>query len=329
MLKGTSVYEGAREERREGGGIRERWEEKVKAIAVGYDEKITFEVFSAAVSAVVTRGFNSPSPTGGSPEGPYLLPLVDLLNHSSLSPSTVLTRTATGFSMTATRAIPAGTEVTHSYGPFDNSSLLKTYGFVTPDPPLCSPVAFPLSSLLAALSSVAERFSRLPSRTSDEETWDPKESWPAKVEWLERMHGGGVEVTMEGGVTDELVTVVAAVMVSGEAFEEIFSGRESEEECLLEKDAIMSEPFLGVLTAATLSLLCTSRLSLLSPTAGKGRSEGREGMAEVVKEEERRVCERVRDECGVVLRRLGEGGEEEEEKKGGGEGGGTKKIKLF
>ena len=75
-------------------------------------------------------------PTASQPggAGPFLLPLLDQLNHSS-DPSDICTRLSTnegGFEMRALRDIAVGDELLHSYGRQGSADLLRTYGFVEP-----------------------------------------------------------------------------------------------------------------------------------------------------------------------------------------------------
>lgn len=65
--------------------------------------------------------------------GPFLLPMIDLLNHSSSTEecSTTLRRMADSFVMMAERPLAMGEEVLHSYGNhLTASQLLHTFGFV-------------------------------------------------------------------------------------------------------------------------------------------------------------------------------------------------------
>ena len=120
----------------------------------------TLVAFEAALSWVTSRGFRGrvsyeighlfPYLAADGPpsreDGPYMLPLVDLVNHTS-DPSqltTVLAKVggegrAIGggdddaacccFEMRAARDLQAGEEVLHSYGAHDAADLVRTYGF--------------------------------------------------------------------------------------------------------------------------------------------------------------------------------------------------------
>jgi len=66
--------------------------------------------------------------------GPFLLPVIDLLNHSAdekLKATTLQRDSATGdFCMVAERDVNKGEEILHSYGDLTASQLLQTFGFV-------------------------------------------------------------------------------------------------------------------------------------------------------------------------------------------------------
>lgn len=105
----------------------------------------TLAAFEAALSWVSSRLFRGlvsyqvghllpylkadgpPSPE----DGPYMLPLSDLVNHTS-DPSqltTLLAKVEGGFEMRALRDLKPGDEVLHSYGIHDGAELVRTYGF--------------------------------------------------------------------------------------------------------------------------------------------------------------------------------------------------------
>ena len=106
-----------------------------------------FHDFKQACACVSTRGFHlqqsdgetpwttksSQATTDGIYSGPYLLPYVDLLNHSAEKKCTTLQRdTKNGtFTMIAERPIKAGEEIYHAYGEdLTSAQFLQTFGFV-------------------------------------------------------------------------------------------------------------------------------------------------------------------------------------------------------
>lgn len=132
------------------------FEEDVQPLmaAVGEDylpsSASTMPAFEEALACVVSRGLqgrlsyelgraifwpclhaNGPP---GSDVGPFLLPIMDLLNHTSEAAlvCTTLARMDKGgnaFQMHASRDIAAGEEVLISYGEHGTAELLRTYGF--------------------------------------------------------------------------------------------------------------------------------------------------------------------------------------------------------
>lgn len=127
----------------------------------GVDATVSYEEFQTCVRIISTRGFHTQPPSTGDGtaqaySGPYLLPFIDLLNHTSdrgkkcttlkrqSSPSNKATSTTTtqlstkhpntndaSFVMVSERPIQAGEEVLHSYGEdLTSSQFLQTFGFV-------------------------------------------------------------------------------------------------------------------------------------------------------------------------------------------------------
>ena len=117
-------------------------------------KKKNFEQFIRASQCISTRGFHmtttrsttsTPSRNGatspsssinGNYDGPFLLPVIDLLNHDPPNKCTTLQRRTHNvdddyFIMIAERDICAGEEVVHSYGDgLTSAQLLQTFGFV-------------------------------------------------------------------------------------------------------------------------------------------------------------------------------------------------------
>ena len=127
--------------------------DKDKALVSTEKEK-KFEQFILASQCISTRGFHmttkksttctsssyggtSPSPsTDDDYDGPFLLPVIDLLNHDPSNKCTTLQRSTHNvdddyFYMIAERDICEGEEVVHSYGDgLTSAQLLQTFGFV-------------------------------------------------------------------------------------------------------------------------------------------------------------------------------------------------------
>ncbi|KAK9818347.1 hypothetical protein WJX72_011060 [[Myrmecia] bisecta] len=110
-------------------------------------EQITYAAFQQAASLVQSRAFHMQQEnwlTGQTQEGEelYMLPAIDMLNHSTQPErrSTVLRKlkaagtTVGTFVMEAERDIGAGEQVLHTYGTLSDAQLLQTYGFVEQHP---------------------------------------------------------------------------------------------------------------------------------------------------------------------------------------------------
>lgn len=68
-------------------------------------------------------------------EGDALAPGADLLDHASVPVATWTCDPRAGFRLRMARPVPAGAEITLSYGPKSNARLLLGYGFTLPDNP--------------------------------------------------------------------------------------------------------------------------------------------------------------------------------------------------
>ena len=90
--------------------------------------------FRQACMCISTRGFHlsSNNEDTSSWSGPFLLPLIDLLNHNPAQSCTTLQRDDTNdFIMIAERELARGDEVFHSYGKdLSSAQVLQTFGFV-------------------------------------------------------------------------------------------------------------------------------------------------------------------------------------------------------
>ena len=104
-----------------------------------------FQQFAEACQVLSTRGFHmeannkrTADPAASIRTGPFLLPVIDLLNHASQTTGrtcTTLQRQSAGgadmFVMVAERHVSAGEEILHSYGDhLSSSQFLSSFGFV-------------------------------------------------------------------------------------------------------------------------------------------------------------------------------------------------------
>mmetsp|Transcript_14776 Transcript_14776/g.30414 ORF Transcript_14776/g.30414 Transcript_14776/m.30414 type:complete len:502 (-) Transcript_14776:13-1518(-) len=269
-LKGTSLYLAVVKDR-DNNTFRKSFEDNVKPhierLDVGKEIKarLTFDVFEQASKAVVTRGFNYGSSPSGAPSGPYMIPLVDMLNHdhSPTRRSTTLKRDDEGnFYMDAERDIKEGEEILHSYTTdSSNDSMLRTYGFVHSAPPVCTPKLVSkedviLSCLKAARG--APKATKTEGRKKGEEefededeleSWDATKGWDAKSKYLlsTPIIPPSLTIRMEDPLTDSLVTACVIMLLSEEGFKELFE--DDENPAVLDKGMVMEEEYLGSLVA--------------------------------------------------------------------------------
>ena len=197
-LTGTSVHDELSGLRDASGDLvgpaRVLWEKSIApmiAAAPHLWPNASLSAFLDACAAVRTRGFFDAAAGGG---GPYLLPAIDMLNHSRKritttlvvercapsgtasaaheggagrsSASAVADRGASSplpagsalvFSMEAERSISAGEELLHVYDHLDDAQLLLTYGFVSGkgEGSLPATARLPLQSLVDACAARA------------------------------------------------------------------------------------------------------------------------------------------------------------------------------
>jgi len=100
-----------------------------------WKESVSFENFKRSASIVMSRGFHAEEGNG-----PFLVPIADMFNHSSISSKrcTSLYFEDGKFKMKAERFIKKGEEVFNTYGDLSSAQLLHTYGFVEPNNPFDS-----------------------------------------------------------------------------------------------------------------------------------------------------------------------------------------------
>ena len=137
-LSGTSLCSLALQDR-EGKVLGTRYQEAVRpylehlGLMLSSDsDSQGMDYFREACMCVSTRGFHlEQSASNSLYSGPFLLPLIDLLNHDPIRKCTTLTYTDGVFLMKAERDIEAEEEVCHSYDmKLTSTQVLQTFGFV-------------------------------------------------------------------------------------------------------------------------------------------------------------------------------------------------------
>jgi len=306
----------------------------------------SLDTFLCACAAVRTRGFFDLGDGGG---GPYLLPAIDLLNHSRANTSTSLVVERGGsssegssvgkekliFSMVAERDIGGGEEVTHAYDDLDNTSLLLTYGFVASagEAPLTATARVPLSMLLDACKAVRD------TRHADPfgPPWELREAWSAKQDACKRLlsiYGDEVAVSVQEPLPDVLLTVVQLMLMPVDDFEELIASEERPP--LLDGSALDDEPEFAALVTDALLRALDAAIARYADAQSEHRSESsraqaasllRAGELEALRATQRsavRLLGASREEAEVdeddELSELGVQGEESEESEGEEEG---------
>jgi len=262
LLSGTGVYDEIAKLRDPSGDLigatRVLWDKSIAPIVErhsGLWPNCSLEAFLRTCAAVRTRGFFDTAEGGG---GPYMLPAIDLLNHSRANTCTGLvverskSRAAFDmdgakeadipqrkaaklsswadddesqsivFSMHADRDLSAGEELLHTYDDFDNSSLLLSYGYVAPctEAPLAPTARIKVEVLLEACAAVRD--------ARHAAVFGPP--WDLRIAWADREKAGrAVLATYEGVVAvseeeplpDALVTVPQLLLMPFEDFAEL------------------------------------------------------------------------------------------------------------
>jgi hypothetical protein len=240
----------------------------IEEIPTTYEE---LDTFLQACMCISTRGFHlTAGPDDDSYQGPFLLPIVDLLNHDPERKCTTLQRDETTgmFCMQAERDIALGEEIFHSYGDtLTAAQVLQTFGFVPPrtcttETGNLTPVVLNKTThILAACEHV--KTSSIPKEiqdhmtsqsliNEDDEVWDvasmpnrPLREEDARDDWLISLDSSPTEI-----LSDELITLVVLQFLPQDAYDEMIDadGRIS---AWLDR-SILEDVYLGKLVCHTI-----------------------------------------------------------------------------
>ena len=304
-LNGTALGETLKADREEGA-----LESRIKDYVLPYmkylkipsatDGKDALQVFKQVSMCISTRGFHMQPPESDvdaageldkkpaakgktSYVGPFLLPVIDLLNHSDTNKATTLQRDQdTGaFCMIAERDLEEGEELLHSYGDLTASQLLQTFGFI--------PEQTIRSSIGEALS--AETRTMTPAMLSKEELVNAcqsvkKSSYPKELtETMKKYEIEGDAFDLDDTkdrdlsflpdqllisssatsscLNDEIVTLCCTQLLPNEVYGEIF---EDEQKQLLDQ-SVLEDYFLGKLVAMAILTAIKKKLATYKPLA--------------------------------------------------------------
>ena len=251
--------------------------------------------------------------------GPYLLPLIDLLNHSTYPESrcTTLESNGASFIMKAERPISAGEEILHSYGnDLTISQFLQTFGFIEEKllhdltlPPSASkstlayfpsPVIVSKHLILDACWQVVE--SGYPERLGQamEQAEMEDEIWAVKVDKKRGTQNPLIPdpllIDRTNLLSDELVTVACLPFLPGCACRE--AGRS-----LLGRE-ILEDYFLGNLVAKSLLQAIQMRLEAYKPIVWNDsqKSNDAEFLKELLDSSDKKSDHGRRASYGLALR---------------------------
>ncbi|GAX10971.1 hypothetical protein FisN_2Lh501 [Fistulifera solaris] len=255
------------------------WYIDVAAVEARYQEHVrpyleqhcqlnsTYDAFSRACQIISTRAFHLASASQDY-SGPFLLPVIDLLNHSAVDPLTTLRFEQGAFIMKAEDNIPAHFEIKHSYGTeLTARESLRTFGFVAMEDTLavlegterysCSiPVIVAKQDVLEACWNVIE--SSVPQQLAqsmqemdlDDEAWKmPRDYRNRNTDFLP----DNIVIRARYPLSDELVTAASLSFLPLFAYQEV-------KQFFLEAD-ILDDYFLGKLVSTSLLRVLSDRMA--------------------------------------------------------------------
>jgi hypothetical protein len=231
------------------------------------------EIFGRACRCISTRGFHLQQSLEDSQlessvyNGPFLLPYIDLINHSTKKKCTTLKRNESdrSFFMEAERDISADEEILHSYGEvLTAAQLLQTFGFVpleaskliVSDGPrimrnaLLTPAVLSKASIVQAVHDVIQSgYPDKIKRYMKTHKMEEDEVWEVKCEEGRDLSIIPDDILVEPDcpLSDELVTLCCLLLLPPAAYTEIFM----DSPVLLDK-AILEDYFLGKLVGKVL-----------------------------------------------------------------------------
>ena len=255
------------------------------ADTVGAEE---YKQFSRACQTLSTRSFhlsitneNQPVATTDGYNGPFLLPIIDMLNHSDTKKCTTLQRTASDFLMVAEREVVEGEEIFHSYDKdLTASQFLQTFGFVPQtamekalDPPsaphsssrVITPAILSQQIVLDACWAVIESNQAEKLAQSMQEQGMEDEVWTVQVDRARDTSflPQDILVNLEQPLPNELVTLACLPFLPACAYQEAAR--------TLLDSSILGDYFLGKLTCSALLQAVQRKLECYLPITFEGK----------------------------------------------------------
>lgn len=235
-----------------------------------------FDAFSRACQIISTRAFHLSSTIQDYP-GPFLLPVIDLLNHSSADPVTTLQFEQNAFVMRAERDVPADLEIKHSYGTeLTARESLQTFGFVAMEDSVailegtlqtsCTPAVVAIRAVLESCWNVIE--SHVPEQLgkSMQEMELEDEAWEMPSDYRDRNTDflpDSIVITTEDPLSDALVTAACLSYLPHCAYQEA-------KRSFLDA-SLLCDYFLGKLVSTSLLQLISDRMAAYKNIVHEGK----------------------------------------------------------
>lgn len=255
--------------------LNERYQQQVRPYLlhtqVPIPEENELEFFLKACQCISTRGFHHFQNTEAQYSGPFLLPVIDLLNHSNTHKCTTLTRTHDSFIMVAERDVLPDEEILHSYGEDLNASqFLQTFGFVpyedmTMDThtTVVTPAILTKTDILKACYAVLD--SEIPNKIIhymkehdiEDEVWPLPSDRKRTADWMTDY----LVIHRNDPLTDELVTLATLPFLPAFAYREA-------SQALLDH-SVVQDYFLGKLVGTCLLRATQNKLATYRPIDGR------------------------------------------------------------
>jgi hypothetical protein len=296
-LRGTTLGTMVQADR-EDKSMQTRYQQAVKPVLQELDlllqqsanGKEEMEAFLETCMCISTRGFHYSSSDSSSTQqqplattqtdsyqGPFLLPVIDLLNHNPPQSCTTLQCHEGTFFMMADRPITQGESIVHSYGDsLTAAQLLQTFGFVMPPSAATTTTTNNAGTLASCLSKnqhllpacQAIKQSGIPRRLQtkmkdidEQETWDVADLPVRDTEILadDVLIGNSSSSisSIRSSLTDELITFVCLQFLPEEAYQEL---QDDNGEVSLLDASILDDLYLGVLVCRSLLLAISKKL---------------------------------------------------------------------
>lgn len=257
-------------------------------------EEEEMENFLGACMCISTRGFHHSSSDNNSTivtmaetdatstyQGPFLLPVIDLLNHDQPRACTTLQYQDGTFCMMAERPIEKGEAIVHSYGDsLTSAQLLQTFGFVqlTKETTRINATTTPAclsktKHLLPACQAIKQ--SGIPSRVQSKMVdFEEQETWIV-ADILDRdsdILAEDILIDSNSGssslLTDEMITFVCfQFLPNADVYKEILHDKNA-----VLDSTILDDLYLGILACRSLLLAIDKKLDEYSLVESRSES---------------------------------------------------------